>query len=363
MGWRGAIGHVGIQVAMSTSLFTANLLRASAEGFAGLAASRLIEGDPALAGPGGFDAWRLHLRGQLTALAAAVEDGAPEMFAAQVGWARDSFAAREQSAAVLGTALCRLREVLEESLPGSAWAALPVYFDRAHDELAHPWTPQPSDLPGLHPHGQLALDYVSALLECDERRAVALVIDALKAGRLSVRDALDGVLLPAQRELGRMWHQGLIGVAEEHFGSIVTAKVLARALAHAPAIVSNSRTVVVASVARDAHDLGVHVVSAFFVLDGWRSICLGGNTPIEDLVQFVARFDADLVALGATLDEQREVTARTIEALRAARPGQRVLVGGAAFAGDAALWRRIGANGYARSAAEAVELARKLAGS
>ena len=345
---------------MSTSGFTATLLRASGEGLAGLAASRLVEKDPELAGPGGFEAWRNHFKSQLTSLAAAVEDELPEHFAAQVRWSREAFAAREVSAAALQAALGRLRDVLEESLPGPAWARLPAYFDRARAELAQPSTPQPCPLPGTQVHGQLALDYVSALVAGNERGAAAMVLDALSAGRLSVREALDAVLAPAQRELGRMWHQGLIGVAEEHFGSIVTARVLARTMAHAPVVQDNGRMVVTASVARDAHDLGVQIVSAFFELDGWRSICLGGNTPIEDLVQFVVRFDADLVALGATMDAQREIAARTIAALRAARPKQRVIVGGSAFAGDASLWRRIGADAYAGSASAAVDLGRQL---
>lgn len=347
---------------MSTTGFTATLLRASAEGFAGLAATRLVESDPLLAGPGGFEGWRLHLRSQVSALAAAVEDQAPERFAAHVGWSRDALAPRSGSTAVLGVALSRLHDVLEESLPPAAWSELPEYFERARSALSRPAVLQPSGLPGTHAHGQLAFDYVSALLAGDERRAVALVLDSVSTGRLSVPEALDGVLVPAQRELGRMWHQGAIGVAEEHFGSVVTAKVLARAMAHARPAEPNGRTVVVASVARDAHDFGVQVVAAFYELEGWRSICLGGNTPIEDLVQFVARFDADLVALGATLEEQREVASRTIQALRAARPGQKVIVGGAAFAGDPKLWLRIGADGHARTAAEAVELGRLLEG-
>jgi MerR family transcriptional regulator, light-induced transcriptional regulator len=345
---------------VSTSRFPAALLRASAEGYAGLAAGRLIECDPALAVSGGFETWRAHLRSQLAALAAAVEDGAPELFAAQVGWTRDAYLARARSVAVLRGALSRLREVLEESLPAPAWAELPTYFERAMGELSLSPALEASALPGAHAHGPLALEYVSALVAGDEQRAVALVLDALGAGQLGVREALDSVLVPAQRELGRLWHQGVIGVAEEHFGSVVTGKVLARAMTHAPPLETNGSTVIVASVAGDSHDLGVRMVAAFFELDGWRSICLGGNTPLEDLVEFVARFDGDLVALGATLGAQREVAARTVEALRAARPGQRVLVGGAAFGGDPALWRRVGADGYASSAAEAVEVGRRL---
>jgi methanogenic corrinoid protein MtbC1 len=79
-------------------------------------------------------------------------------------------------------------------------------------------------------------------------------------------------------------------------------------------------------------------------------------------VQTVQHFQADLVALGATLDEHRSAVARSIAALRAARPGQRVLVGGSAFAGSADLWRRAGADACAATPAEAVRLGAELVG-
>ena len=60
--------------------FAADLLRASADGFAGLAASQLFE--QATSAPAeGFGAWRDHLARQLRQLAAALESGEPGHFA------------------------------------------------------------------------------------------------------------------------------------------------------------------------------------------------------------------------------------------------------------------------------------------
>ena len=84
--------------------------------------------------------------------------------------------------------------------------------------------------------------------------------------------------------------------------------------------------------------------------------------PEQDLVHMAARLDADLVCLGATLDTQRASVARTIEALRAARPEQRVLVGGAAFRGEAEAARRVGADAAVKDAREAVQIGRELVG-
>lgn len=359
---------------MPDNAFTSSLLRTSAEGLAGLAASRLVETEPEVAGRGSFEAWRLHLENQILELAAAVEDAAPELFAAHASWSAEAFAARAFSPKATVVALSCLSQILEANLPAHAWAPLPVYFNRAQEECARratratggaggiAATAAAAELSGKDADSRLALEYVSLLASGDERGAIALVLGAVEKRKITVPKALDAVLAPAMHEIGRRWHRDELGIAEEHFATTVTRKVLARLLLHAPTSEQNGRTVIVSSVEGDAHDMGVHFVSAFFELDGWKSICLGADTPVEEIVRLSTRFDADLVALGATIGTQRQAIARTIAALKATRPGRPVLVGGAAFEGGDDLWRRIGADARATSARDAVKLGRELAG-
>ena len=346
---------------MESTQFTVSLLRASAEGFAGIAASRMFENGSAVDGAAqGFDAWKAQLRGQVMELAAAVEDGLPDRFCAHLAWSRDAFAARGLSADGLRAGLARLGEVLEESLTGEAWAPLPEFLDRAMTELARSPSASESELDADEAGGKLAEQYVTALLAGAGRRAIALVCAAIEAGELAADQVIESVLAPALREIGRRWHLGEVTVAEEHFASFTTTQALTRILAMAPPAESNGRTVLLTAVAGDPHEIGIRFASAFFELDGWASVCLGADTPAEDLAHMAARLDADLVCIGATLDRQRESVARTIQALRAARPGQRVLVGGSAFGGDAEVARRVGADASVKSAREAVRIARDL---
>ncbi len=343
--------------------FTASLLRASHKGFAGLAAARMFEEAPELVESAGFDAWQSYLSRQLLALASAVEDQAPERFSAGVAWSRDAFVARAKHTESVALSLRCLEAVLAESLPLEAQAALPEHFLRARAELESAATLTRTQLDGSGPSHALVEAYLEALLAGDERRAMTSVREALDAGTLTVATLIDSVLVPAQRELGRRWHQGVLGAGEEHFVTQATRKVLALALALAPPARPRQRTVVVAAVAGNAHDLGLAFVAAHFELDGWRTLFLGGDTPVADLVSFVVRHQADLVALGATLEEQRTRTADAIRALRAARPALRILVGGAAYDGRSDLWSRSGADGYAASTLDAVKTALELVGS
>jgi methanogenic corrinoid protein MtbC1 len=347
---------------MDQTPITASLLRASAAGFAGLAAARLAERPGELVGADGFDDWRAHLANQVAVLAESVEDEAPELFAASVAWSRDACTARALPPRAIEAAFGCLAEVLEESLPAAAWAPLAPYFQRARAELQQRAEPPPSELTKKSAAGRVALAYLEALESGDDRRAIALVFEAIEDGRLIPHEVIEDVLVPVQREIGRRWHQGQCSVAEEHFVTQAGRKLLALVLEHASAPQWNGRTVIVGSVAGDAHDFGVQIVAAYFDLDGWRSVCLGADTPVEDLVAEAVRLDADLVALGATLDVQRATTARAVAALREARPGQKVLVGGAAFAARLDLWRRVGADAWAATPSEAVDVGRELAG-
>jgi methanogenic corrinoid protein MtbC1 len=345
-----------------TTTFAAALLRSSAEGFAGLAAGRLCETDPAAAAslPQGFDAWRAFLATETCELAAALDGATPERYAAHVVWARDAFLARGLAVEALATALSALARVLESELPGHAWLSAEPFLDAGRRALARPRVAGTSALAGDGLEESLGRAYLAAVRAGDDRAALAALDAALEDGRIDARGVLAGVLLSVMREVGRLWHTGELSVAEEHFASATTRRAIAHALARARPAPPVGRTVVVAAVAGDAHDLALAVVAGFFELAGWRTIALGADTPVEALCDVVQRFDAAVVALGATLETQREAAARAIAALRRVRPGQRVLVGGAAFAGAPELWRAIGADACAASAEEALTVADAL---
>ncbi len=346
---------------MVTKQFTATLLRASAHGFASLAVSRTAE-SIGVEGQlnGGFEAWQSQFRTLVLELAAAVDDGGHDQFATKVCWTRDAFMARGMETEILGCGLTELSTVLEESLPSAAWAPLPEYFETAQRELARCTPVSDSDLCSGDPIDELVSAYLSAVRQGDGKRAIALVLDAIADKRISVSDALACVLTRASREMGRLWHADEVNVAQEHFATQTTGRLLEQILVQADKSPPTDRTVILTMVQGDAHDLGLRIVAAFFELAGWRTICLGADTPAIDLARAAQDFNADLVLLGATLNTQRKAAAQTIKQLKANCPDLRVIVGGAAFAGQEARATEIGADGCSLDPQHAVSLAQTL---
>jgi methanogenic corrinoid protein MtbC1 len=338
----------------------ASLIEASREAYAGLAAARLAGGarppaDGALV--------RRDLAARQRDLVVALRERRPEHFARQVTWSAVAFAARGVPGTLLVDGLEALRDVLADELPERARAPVARCLDEALQaiEAAAPDAPGP---PGLEAEGdaaRLAVEYLCALLQGERRRAAELLEGAVGSGRLTVEEALLDVLVPAQREIGRMWHVDEIGVAEEHFATATTRRAIDRLTALSTARAPNGRCVLAAGAPGDLHAIGLQIAASLFELDGWRVIELGPDVPADELVLAARHFKPDLVALSATLGWQRSALQQTIGALRTASRA-RVLVGGSAFAEDDALWRSVGADGRARDLREAIAAGRALVG-
>jgi methanogenic corrinoid protein MtbC1 len=172
------------------------------------------------------------------------------------------------------------------------------------------------------------------------------------------------VLGPVQQELGRLWHMNDLTVAEEHFATATTAMVISQLYPHLPRKQSNGKVVVAASVQGNQHDLGVRMVCDYFEMEGWRAIYLGANVPGHDLALAVEHFGCDLLCLSAYMPTQIRAVEDTIETTRGHDTGRRckILVGGPAFLGADVLWREIGADGFAQSAQDAVNVGARLVG-
>jgi methanogenic corrinoid protein MtbC1 len=219
---------------------------------------------------------------------------------------------------------------------------------------------------------QLALRYVDLVLAGDRQGAIGVIAEAFEAGSDAV-DLYEQVLEPAQREIGNLWHAGEIGVAQEHFSTSTTQRAMVVLAQRAQTALRQSapaspeseapvRTVVAAASAGNAHDMALRILTDIFELSGWRSVLLGPDVPATELVAGVELYESDLVLLSATLSVHLPAVRDTIGLLRDTqreRPSRevKVIVGGRAFDAADDLWSKVGADGFATSARQALDLA------
>jgi methanogenic corrinoid protein MtbC1 len=110
----------------------------------------------------------------------------------------------------------------------------------------------------------------------------------------------------------------------------------------------------------DLHDIGKNLVGMMFRGAGFEVIDIGVDVPKEEFLKAVERESPQLVGICAllttVLGELAEATAFLKESAGNSR--FKVMVGGAAVDADYA--KRIGADGYADDAGEAVQVAKRL---
>jgi 5-methyltetrahydrofolate--homocysteine methyltransferase len=118
--------------------------------------------------------------------------------------------------------------------------------------------------------------------------------------------------------------------------------------------------VVLGTVKGDLHDIGKNLVGMMFKGAGFQVVDLGVDVPAERFVQAVVEQKAEVLAMSALLTTTMPAMRNTIEALQDAdlQEKVKVIVGGAPLSLEYA--NKIGADGYARDAARAVDKVREL---
>jgi methanogenic corrinoid protein MtbC1 len=210
----------------------------------------------------------------------------------------------------------------------------------------------------------LAREYLHALLGGYRGAANQLALGAAQRGE-PVRDLYLQVFQPVLHEIGRLWQMRKISVAQEHFCSAATQMVMSQLLPGVHTTERCGRSVVVACVRGELHDVGARMVGDFFDMAGWDPYFCGADTPHAAVVDAAARHAAGVLAISATMGYHLHAVRELIEMVRAdPRCAQlRVMVGGHPFNVDPVLWRTLGADGTAADADAAVALANQwLAG-
>jgi methanogenic corrinoid protein MtbC1 len=175
-------------------------------------------------------------------------------------------------------------------------------------------------------------DYRAALLARDEEGARAIVEDLVGRGARIV-DIYTLVLGPALEEIGELWSLEKATVADEHYATELTTRllgVLAPDRRQAPV---RGRLAVVASSPDELHALGPRMLADLLERAGWEVIALGAAAPADALAQLVADECPDVVALSTATVGRLPGAEEAVGLLHRVRPRPLIAVGGALYRG------------------------------
>jgi len=117
-------------------------------------------------------------------------------------------------------------------------------------------------------------------------------------------------------------------------------------------------TAVIGTVQGDLHDIGKNLVGMMLKGANFEIVDLGTNVSPEAFAEAAVEHDADVVGISALLTTTMVGMKAAVEAVRAADPKAKILVGGAPVTDEFAA--EIGADGFAKDAATAANVAQEL---
>ena len=197
--------------------------------------------------------------------------------------------------------------------------------------------------------------FLTAVLHGDHHACLAIVREAASDG-CSTADIYQQIIQPVMYEIGILWENNTISVAQEHLASAIVGRVLAAVSMNGPLAASRAGKVVVTAASSEYHEIGAWMISDVLEQEGWDVRYLGANTPPADLLALLRDFRPDALVISVTMPFNILQARETIRMIR--EDGDlgsvRVMVGGQAFRGTPDLWKDTGADGYGANVNEAV---------
>jgi methanogenic corrinoid protein MtbC1 len=216
-----------------------------------------------------------------------------------------------------------------------------IYFKTeppASEELSRPLKLIMEHLPALTAEARSASPPTPAvrnlaeiLRKGDRGRAGDFISDLLEKD--TPLDAIvEDVLLPSLREIGTLWQNNRLSVAEEHAAAEICRDIIGRFASAGPAAKHRRRSALLSCVPGEEHELGARAMAALMEARGWQVYYLGRGLPAVDLARATAARKPDVVFLSATMMANLPAARAAAAAVRDGRPDAKIILGGRAAA-------------------------------
>jgi len=183
------------------------------------------------------------------------------------------------------------------------------------------------------------------------KQAIAEGIDAYEA---IMEGAAKGMNTVSERyESGEMYVPEILCSSEAMYKAMEVLKPYIKTEA-----MGTPKKVVLGVTKGDIHDIGKNLVKLMLEASGYNIIDLGMDVPNEKFVATVISEKADICAMSALMTTSMVFMPEVIKELKQKAPGTITMVGGGPLSAELA--ETYGADGYAKDAAAAAKVAKRL---
>lgn len=200
--------------------------------------------------------------------------------------------------------------------------------------------------------------YLDTLLRGDRSACRGVIEQVLQSGTPANLVYID-VIWPIMVEIEQLLYAGRISAIQEHLATRINRAIVNQLQNKLPRRPGRSKKVVVCCAPHQLQELGAQIMADLFESDGWDVKFLGGGLTNDDVLAFVNEYGPDVLLIYGTTPKQAPAIRQLIDTIKDvnAWPDLRIMVSGGLFNRADGLWEEIGADLFAATGAEAVQVA------
>ncbi|MBN2857893.1 MAG: cobalamin B12-binding domain-containing protein, partial [Candidatus Delongbacteria bacterium] len=158
-------------------------------------------------------------------------------------------------------------------------------------------------------------DFRSALLKGNISKCIE-ISDGFVKSQDDIPAFYQYIIQPAMYDIGVMWENDEISVAQEHLASSIVTRLLATITTRNLRNEKTKGKLLITSSPNEYHQIGAWMLSDVFELDGWDVRFLGADTPMNELFRLIEDFQPDVLALSVTMPFNIDKAAEIISAIK-----------------------------------------------
>ena len=200
--------------------------------------------------------------------------------------------------------------------------------------------------------------YMDTLLKGDRKQSRAVIEETLQIGTPANMVYVQ-IIWPVMVEIEKLVKFDRITASQEHLATRINRTIVDQLQNKLPRKESKDKKIVVCCAQDEIQELGAQIVADLFESDGWEVRFLGGGLNNDDILAFTHEYCPDVLLIYGSTANQAPKIRELIDIIKEvnADPDLLIMVSGGLFNRADGLWEEIGADLFAASAEQAVQVA------